>query len=87
MILITVLNGYFTISIFSIAYELAVEITYPIDETNSCGVINSFASMWGFLFTLGLTEILNNKTEVNVSITCGIIGLLLIISFVLMMYS
>lgn len=69
------LNGFFTISIFSVAYEIVVEITYPIEETNSCGVVNSLASFWATLLTIGLGHLLSYKKYVNVAICCGVLGI------------
>ena len=61
IIFASALNGFLTVSVFSVAYELSADLTYPIDETNSCGIINSLASVWAIVFTLGLGAILSNS--------------------------
>ena len=52
------LNGFFTHTVFSTSFELAVELSYPIDETNSCGVVNVISTIWAILTTVVLTAIL-----------------------------
>ena len=52
-------NGFCCISVFSCAYELGVELTYPIGEATSGGFINTVGNLIGFLILMGLTPILD----------------------------
>eukprot|EP00347_Sterkiella_histriomuscorum_P001701 403371011 len=78
------LNGFFNSSIFSVAYEQGVELSYPIGEATSGGVFNIFNNIFGFLLIMILTPILNNNDKIDVLISCIIMGATLLLAFVCM---
>lgn len=67
-----IINGFFTLSIFSVAYEMGVELTFPIGEATSGGFINTLSNLIGFVIVMSLTPILDNKREKDVLI-CSIV--------------
>jgi uncharacterized protein YebE (UPF0316 family) len=52
------INGFINLAIFSVAYEMGVEMTYPIGEAMSGGFINTMANVIGFVIVMILTPIL-----------------------------
>lgn len=72
-------NGFCCISIFSCAYELGVELTFPIGEATSGGFINTLGNLIGFLVLMSLTPILNMKNENSVLIcNCIFAGIIVL---------
>lgn len=67
-----IINGFFTLSVFSVAYEMGVELTFPIGEATSGGFINTLSNLIGFVLVMSLTPILDNKEKKDVLI-CSIV--------------
>ena len=63
------LNGFSNLGVFSTAFELAVETTYPIGEATSGGFVNFITNIMQFLSILGMTPILKLKTPNSVFIS------------------
>lgn len=59
----TILNGFFNLADFSIAYEMTIFIVREknVGEATICGFINLLANAFGFAFIMGLTPLLNNE--------------------------
>ncbi|RNA31816.1 feline leukemia virus subgroup C receptor-related 1 [Brachionus plicatilis] len=47
----TFLLGFFMTGYLPVGFELAAEVTYPVSEGTSCGLLNSSAQIFGILFT------------------------------------
>jgi hypothetical protein len=59
--LITVsINGFFSYMVYSVAYEIAVEVSHPVGEASSGGLINTTANVLGFIFVIATTPLLSN---------------------------
>lgn len=43
-----------------VGFELAAEITYPISEGTSCGLLNTSAQVFGMIFTYAQGRIIYN---------------------------
>ena len=78
-----VINGFFNLAQFSVAYEMPVHISSQIAQENKleigeatvCGCVNMTANLIGFIVVLGLTPVLEGKNLVEI---CGVLaGLLL----------
>lgn len=87
LLVTTGLNGFFNLGIFSLAYELGVELTFPVGEAMSGGFINTIANSIGFIMVLSVTPILNAHREVDVLICFIIFGVLLVIALFLILAS
>ncbi|CDW84415.1 major facilitator superfamily protein [Stylonychia lemnae] len=74
-----VINGFIVIGVFSVAFELGVELSYPIGEATSGGLTNSIGNVVGFILVMIMTPILNSNKQIDVLI-CSIlfIGVLVI---------
>ena len=64
-----ILNGFFNLGTYSVAYEMGVELTFPVGEATSNGVINSLANIIGFFMVLAVTPILGRQSDSDVWIT------------------
>ena len=73
-------NGFFNLSILSVSFELAVEITFPIGEAMSGGLINTVANILGFILICIFTYLLDKGSRDDVTNTLYIMGGLLISS-------
>ncbi|CAF0708928.1 unnamed protein product [Brachionus calyciflorus] len=49
--LTTFLLGFFMTGYLPVGFELAAEVTYPVSEGTSCGLLNTSAQIFGILFT------------------------------------
>jgi hypothetical protein len=86
-----VINGFFNVAQFSVAYEMPVHIAsqmsentkYEIGSATVCGFINITANLIGFLVSLGLTPVLSAGGFVE---SCAVLAGLLVISEVLMLF-
>ena len=56
------LNGFVNLSIYSVSYELGVELTYPVGEAMSGGFLNTLASIMAVIFINCMTPILETQT-------------------------
>ena len=56
-----VANGFICLAIFSVAYELGVETSFPIGEATSQGLTNSIANVIGFALDMAITPILDRN--------------------------
>jgi hypothetical protein len=67
---------------FSICYELSVELTFPVGEAASGGIINSVANLVAFIILLILTSVLSDPTKGDVLLSFIVFGAILIISLI-----
>ncbi|CDW85706.1 major facilitator superfamily protein [Stylonychia lemnae] len=75
------INGFFSMGVFSVAYELGVEMSFPIGEATSGGLTNSVANVIGFVLVIAMTPILERGQSQDVLTTILILlGILLISS-------
>jgi ABC-type uncharacterized transport system permease subunit len=81
------INGFFTLSIFAIMYELGVECTYPVGEAMSGGLINSGMNLSGLLLVCALTPILNGSEESDVLISISTFIAIQLISLILLSFA
>jgi hypothetical protein len=79
----TAMNGFMNLSIFAVHFELGVELSYPIGEAMSGGVINTVTNIISLLLILILTPIVNINEEIDVLICFLIFTALLIVSLIL----
>jgi hypothetical protein len=83
----TILNGFMSLSILAVAFELGVELSYPIGEAMSGGIINSLASTTCLILVEIMTLLLDNGTHMS-ALCCFVInGILLIISTILVAFA
>ena len=80
-----ILNGFFTISSFSIAYELGVELSYPVGEATSNGFINTAANLLGFTSSMILTPILKHHMEQDVLISFIMFAIMIVLAMLFML--
>ncbi len=80
----TLVNGFFTLSMFAVAYEMGVELTYPIGEATSGGFINLSLNMIGFILVMSLTPVLDNKEEKDVLICSIVFSLSLFLALIIL---
>lgn len=84
MMLALSLNGFFNSSIFAVAYEQGVELSYPIGEAASGGVFNINNNLFGLILVMVMTPILNNNEKIDALICYIIMASILLLAFVLM---
>jgi len=60
LVIATCLMGFVSIPIFFLAYELLVALTPHIGEAMSCGILNTFANVFGFVLIIIATAFLKN---------------------------
>ena len=53
------INGFFSMGLFSVVFEMCVEQTFPVGEATSNGFINTLSNLFGFCLSIGLTAVLN----------------------------
>ncbi|CDW86707.1 UNKNOWN [Stylonychia lemnae] len=82
-----VFNGFFCLGIFSVAYELGVEMSFPIGEATSGGLTNSVANVFGFALVMAMTPILERAEKQDVLITTLILLGVLLISLLLFIFT
>lgn len=58
---VMVITGIINLSIFSVCYEFAVEIAFPVSEAMSAGIVNLFAMFLGFTLTIILTFVIKDR--------------------------
>ena len=80
-------NGFFSLGIFSVAYELAVELSFPIGEATSGGVINSLANAFSFIQVMILTPFLSNPSTNEVLACFFSLGSILVIALFLITFA
>lgn len=83
------LNGFSSLSIFAVAYEMAVLQTEPyVGEAMAVSILNMSANLIGIFFVIGFTIMMSNKTggpSIEKSlIMLGIFAVILIIDIILM---
>ena len=81
------INGFLTLGLFSTAFELGVELTFPIGEATSGGFINFISNIFGFILVMIMTPILNNGESYDVMICFIIFGFSLILAIILMTFA
>ncbi|KAJ9601192.1 hypothetical protein L9F63_000660 [Diploptera punctata] len=72
--------GFFMIGFLTIGYEFAAELTYPIPEGTSSGILNFSGEVFGILLTLAEGQVLNYFGDMTTNIAlacCLLVGLLL----------
>lgn len=87
LIITIVLNGFFALSIFSVAYELGVELTFPVGEATSGGWINTLANLIGFVVVMIMTPILDDADELDVMVCCIMFTAILLIALVILIFT
>ncbi|KAF2891659.1 hypothetical protein ILUMI_14514 [Ignelater luminosus] len=78
------LFGFFTTSVYPVAYELAVEITYPIGEGTSVGVMLAVTQIFEITFVYLYSYLLDTLGDKISNLTmCGMfaIAVLLVVFF------
>ncbi|CDW72822.1 major facilitator superfamily protein [Stylonychia lemnae] len=80
-------NGFFCLGIFTVAYELAVEMSFPIGEATSGGLINSISSIFGISQIMAITPILERAEKQDVMITTLIFSGMLLLSLLLFIFT
>jgi hypothetical protein len=83
LIISIALCGFFNMSILSVAFELGVELSFPIGEAMSGGIINTLANLFALVLVLMTTPILNVGDHIDVLICFLIFGSLLIAATIL----
>ncbi|XP_069675411.1 choline/ethanolamine transporter flvcr2a-like [Periplaneta americana] len=68
--------GFFMIGYLGIGFEFAAELTYPIPEGTSSGVLNASGEIMGIIFTVAAGELLNTYGDTVTNLTLA--GLLII---------
>jgi FLVCR family feline leukemia virus subgroup C receptor-related protein len=48
-----------------VGFELAAEVTYPIPESTSCGLLNSSAQVFGIIYTYAQGRIITTYGAFN----------------------
>ncbi|KAF2891257.1 hypothetical protein ILUMI_14916 [Ignelater luminosus] len=79
------LFGIFAASVYTAGYELATEITYPIPEGTSAGVMSASAQIFGILFVYLYSYLLDTLGDKTSNLTmCGMLGIatLLVVFFI-----
>ncbi|KAF2889639.1 hypothetical protein ILUMI_16534 [Ignelater luminosus] len=79
------LFGIFVASVYTAGYELAAEITYPIPEGTSAGVMSASAQIFGILFVYLYSYLLDTLGDKISNFTmCGMLGIatLLVVFFI-----
>ena len=84
LIVSVLLNGFFILSMFSVAFEMGVELTFPIGEAMSGGFINAMSNLVGFVIIVSMTSVLENEDEASV-LTCFIVFAALLLSAVIIL--
>ena len=84
LIVSVLLNGFFILSMFSVAFEMGVELTFPIGEAMSGGFINVMSNLVGFVIIVSMTSVLENEDEASV-LTCFIVFAALLLSAVIIL--
>ncbi|XP_024085056.1 feline leukemia virus subgroup C receptor-related protein 2 isoform X2 [Cimex lectularius] len=51
--------GFFMTGYLPVGFELAAELTYPEPEGTSVGILNGFCQIFGILFTIGYSALIN----------------------------
>jgi hypothetical protein len=77
------INGFTSIAILAMAYELGVEVSYPVDEALSASIINTISCTLSFILVISMTPILDIREEIDVLISCIILGSILIVSLIM----
>ena len=77
------INGFICLGIFSSSYELGLELSFPIGEAMTAGLINSIANVIGFLVVMILTPVLDLQKKGSVAICMSVFVLMLFISLFL----
>ncbi|KAF2888720.1 hypothetical protein ILUMI_17453 [Ignelater luminosus] len=80
--LVSAFFGFFMTSLLPIGYEVAVELTFPIGEGTSGGIITAVAQAFGICFTYLYSYLLNAKNDkaANLAMTGAIaVGAVLLI--------
>ena len=63
------LLGFFMIGYLSVGYEFAAELTFPVPEGTSTGLLNACSELFGFAFTLFGGKILDNYGDMATNLT------------------
>eukprot|EP00347_Sterkiella_histriomuscorum_P005502 403356370 len=87
LVVAIIFNGFFCLSIFSVAFELGVELSFPVGEASSGGLINSVANVIGFVVVFIMTPILNNNQGIDVMICSIIFGVMLLMALSLYVFT
>ena len=80
-------NGFFSMSIYSVCFELGVELSYPVGEATSGGMINSLGNFLAFIVVLSITPFLGAKNDQGVINTFYFLGSLLVAGLLLMIFT
>lgn len=59
---LTFFQGFISLPILSIALDFGVELTYPIGESFSTGILMCSGQIFGIIYTIATSEMLNNLT-------------------------
>lgn len=66
------------VALFTVGYELAAELTYPVEEGTSAGILTGIAQFFGIAFTYLYSYLLNVVSDKTANLTmCGILFLAL----------
>ncbi|KAF2901130.1 hypothetical protein ILUMI_05056 [Ignelater luminosus] len=66
--------GFFVIALFTVGYELAAELTYPVEEGTSAGILTGVAQFFGIVFTYLYSYLLNVTGDKTANLTmCSIL--------------
>ncbi|KAF2885956.1 hypothetical protein ILUMI_20217, partial [Ignelater luminosus] len=73
---ISTLLGLFMTALLPIGYELAAELTYPVGEGSSGGILTAAAKVFGIVFTYLYSHFLNTINDIAANIAMsGVLGL------------
>ena len=53
--------GFFMVSIMAVSFDYGVELTYPIGESFSTGVLMSSGQIWGIIYTIICSRLIDSK--------------------------
>lgn len=62
------LLGFFMTGYLPVGFEMAAELTYPEPEGTSSGILNAGAQVFGILFTIVYSEILDNFGDITANL-------------------
>uniref|UniRef100_U5ERN6 Choline/ethanolamine transporter FLVCR1 n=1 Tax=Corethrella appendiculata TaxID=1370023 RepID=U5ERN6_9DIPT len=66
------LLGFFMTGYLPVGFEFAAELTYPEPEGTSTGLLNAAAQVFGILFTMLYSELLNNFGDITANVTMAV---------------
>lgn len=84
LLISVLLNGFFINSMFSVAYEMGVELTFPIGEAMSGGFINLISNLVGFVIIMSMTFVLENEDEESVLICSIVFASMLLLAVIIL---